>query len=493
MKTYFQFHEDMVLDGETLDSQDMMRTLGERLVILGKGKQEAQAVILAGGAGSGKTFVANNYMEGGKFKMLNPDDIKEIILSIRDKSVAAEVEGKSGMKLTPSMQAMVSAHRNTKLSVSKDSMALHQDIRKSGMDAARTLAVFKEPIERLERSSREMGGMFKAAPLSDVARVVMDPKAGPKSKTLTDRLPNVIFDSSMRSMDHLMGSDPNDPGIITLLRKAGYRSENIHIVWVLTDYKVAYRQNLTRSRVMGADIFLSAHRGVSGTMSDIMFNSYQRLGINGDLVMVVGGRNMQIQYEAGTHYDWKGREFTVPQTVILSPTTKEFKYFRLKRAGSPELNPQALQAAKRFLETTTPSPSETKNDLESSQIKRIMLDFNNIERIVSELLLKEVPTWKIHSDVRTRYPFVFDKTLSHSTAKEFGLRSAQYLPLLSKATAAILRMQPDQYRIRLGSPTDPYIERVTQDMARGKRAIGFKASMAGLDSLAKSLSGKEST
>ena len=86
---------------------------------------------------------------------------------------------------------------------------------------------------------------------------------------------------------------------------------------------------------------------------------------------------------------------------------------------------------------------------------------------------------------------MFDKTLQHLTAKELGLRPTQYLPLLSKATAVILRMQPDQYRMRLGSPTDSYIEMVTRDMAGGKKAVGFKASMAGLDRLAKSLSGKQ--
>jgi hypothetical protein len=491
MKTYFQLHEELTLDGEILDPTSMLQTLEEKAVILGKGQAEGQAVILAGGAGSGKTFVANNFMEGGKFKMINPDDIKEIILSIRDKNLAAEIEGKIGMRLTPSVQALVSTHRNTKLSVPRDAGALHGDIKRINLDTKRSLAVFKEPIERLERSSRAMGGMFKAAPLADVSKVVMDPKASSSAAGLTKRLPNVMFDSSMRSIDHLTASDPNDPGILLLLRQAGYRPENIHLVWVLTDYRMAYRQNLTRSRVMGADIFLSSHRGVSGTMSSVIFDSYKRLGINGDLVILVGGRHMQIQYEAGTHHDWKGNSFTVPQTIILNPTTADFKYFRLKKAGSTELNPNALQAAKKFLETVTPSPSETKETLESSQIKRIMLDFRNIERIVSDSILKGVPTWKILSVIRKKYPFAFDGSLKKATANEMGLTRGQYLPLLSKATALIVGLKPDQFRMRTDSSTDSHAERIAFEMSMGSRSVGFKSAMSSLDSLGKSLRSKE--
>lgn len=490
MKTYFNLHEELILNGETLDSADILRTLEERAVIIGKGKTEGQAVILAGGGGSGKTFVANNFMEGGKFKVINPDDIKEIILSIRDKSVAAEVEGKSGMKLTPKIQALIATHRNTNLSSPRDAGAFHMSIRKSDLDRKWYMSTFKEPIERLEKATKEMGGIFKAAPLSDVSKVVMDPKAGPQAANLTKRLPNVMFDFSMRSIDYLTIPNANEPGILPLLFKAGYRPENIHIVWVLTDYRLAYRQNLTRSRVMGADIFLTTHKGVSGTMSSVMFDSYKRLGINGDLVIVVGGRKMQIQYDAGTHYNWKGNRFTVPQTVILNPITADFKYFRLKKAGNPELDPNALNAAKRFLETAVPSPSDTKKDLESSQIRRIMLDFNNLEKFVTDAINKGLPTWQILSDVRKKYPMVFDGTLKMTTAAEMGLSKAQYLPLLSKATALIIGLNPDEYRLRIDSTTNSHVERIAADMSMGKRSMGFRRSMASLDSLASNIKTK---
>jgi len=72
-KTYFSLQEEMILRGETLDHTDILRTLEERAVVIGKGRTEGQAVILAGGAGSGKSFAVNNFMLG-KYKVFNVDD-----------------------------------------------------------------------------------------------------------------------------------------------------------------------------------------------------------------------------------------------------------------------------------------------------------------------------------------------------------------------------------------------------------------------------------
>ena len=68
--------------------------LDEKLIIVGKGKRYGQIMFVAGGAGSGKGFAIDNFLEGDKFKVKDPDEIKKAFRKIADeKKKYPEIQG----------------------------------------------------------------------------------------------------------------------------------------------------------------------------------------------------------------------------------------------------------------------------------------------------------------------------------------------------------------------------------------------------------------
>jgi len=50
----------------------------------------------------------------------------------------------------------------------------------------------------------------------------------------------------------------------------GYDKKDIHIVWVINDFKVALKQNRERDRMVPEDILIDTHSGASTTMRKII-------------------------------------------------------------------------------------------------------------------------------------------------------------------------------------------------------------------------------
>lgn len=57
--------------------------LDEKLIMYNQGKRYGQVVFLAGGAGSGKGFAQNNFMESDKFKVFDVDELKKLFIKVR--------------------------------------------------------------------------------------------------------------------------------------------------------------------------------------------------------------------------------------------------------------------------------------------------------------------------------------------------------------------------------------------------------------------------
>ena len=56
--------------------------LTEKQIIIGKGAKYGQVIFLAGGAGSGKGFAIQYFIDGNKFKIRDVDSWKEAFLKI---------------------------------------------------------------------------------------------------------------------------------------------------------------------------------------------------------------------------------------------------------------------------------------------------------------------------------------------------------------------------------------------------------------------------
>jgi hypothetical protein len=242
--------------------------LDEKLIIVGKGKKYGQIMFIAGGAGSGKGFAIKNFLEGEKFKVKDPDELKKAFLKVaKEKDKFPEI-------------------RSLNLLKPDDVFKLHDFVKKKGTAA------------------KLLGNLLKDAELSA--------KKG--------TLPNIIFDRTVKDMD-----DVGD--ILPLLDAAGYDRKNVHLTWVLTDYRVAIKNNLDpkRGRVVPEDILLKTHSGAAKTMYSILKGKTDS-GINGDVNVILNNRENTIPF-----VDAKGNPIRGSRSKEL--IVKDFKYLNMKKQG----------------------------------------------------------------------------------------------------------------------------------------------------------------
>jgi len=225
-------------------------------------------MFLAGGAGSGKGFAIKNFLEGEKFKVKDPDELKKAFLKVaKEKDKFPEI-------------------RSLNLLKPDDVFKLHDFVKKKGTAA------------------KLLGNLLKDAELSA--------KKG--------TLPNIIFDRTVKDMD-----DVGD--ILPLLDAAGYDRKNVHLTWVLTDYRVAIKNNLDpkRGRVVPEDILLKTHSGAAKTMYSILKGKTDS-GINGDVNVILNNRENTIPF-----VDAKGKPIKGSRSKEL--VIKDFKYLNMKKQG----------------------------------------------------------------------------------------------------------------------------------------------------------------
>ncbi len=223
--------------------------LNEKLLLINNGKRYGQIVFLAGGAGSGKGFAGSNFMNSGDFKIRDVDEMKKAYIKLND--------------LT---------HKFPEL----DGIDL-----KKPEDVGRLHAF----VKKKKLVSNTMDNLIK----------------GMKNP---ETLPNIIFDVTMKDLDAVKENVPN-------LLEQGYKPENIHIVWILTDYDIAYNANLDRDRVVpyGKDgspnIILQTHEGAGRTMWDIVGKGKIPKNVNGGIYVVLNNRDQTVVFKAEDGKDYR--------------------------------------------------------------------------------------------------------------------------------------------------------------------------------------------
>lgn len=229
----------MILEFKEYMTQKLFQQLDEKLIMYNQGKRYGQIVFLAGGAGSGKGFAIQNFMEGDKFKIRDVDEWKKAFQKID------ELKGKY-----PEI-------RGLDLRKPKDVFKLHMFVKKSGIK---------------ENTLKAM--------LDDLVR------SGAASK---GTLPNIIFDITLKDI-----GDITD--VLPQLKAVGYQPKDIHVTWVLTNYHTAVQNNAGRSRVVPADILLKTHEGASKTMSEIIKGKMPR-GVDGAVNVILNNRENTIPWK----------------------------------------------------------------------------------------------------------------------------------------------------------------------------------------------------
>ena len=243
--------------------------LQEKLIQVSNGKKYGQIVFLAGGAGSGKGFASKNFMEIDKFKVRDVDEWKKTFQKIgKLKDKYPEIKGLD-------------------LKKPDDVFKLHMFIKK---------------LKLKDKTLDVMLGQMKNKEI----------------------LPNIMFDITAKDMGDIKQFIPR-------LMNAGYNPANIHLVWVLTDYKIAIKQNNERDRVVPDDIMLTTHKGAAYTVFQYVNGYSKKLPINGEIHVILNNENNTVYFEpTGADRNSKIKKGKENKKVI-----KDFTYITLKNRGKP--------------------------------------------------------------------------------------------------------------------------------------------------------------
>ena len=245
--------------------------LEEKLIIFSGGKNYGQVVFMAGGAGSGKGFAIKNFMQGEKFKVRDVDEWKKALI---------------------------------KLAKVKD----------SDSELAKLNLRNPEDVFKLHLIVREKGIKDKTLDLL---------LTGAKK----DRLPNLLFDITMKD-----SSDITD--VVPKLIEAGYDEKNIHLVWVLTNFKQAAKANKERDRVVPDSILFQSHQKAA-------MNMLQRIKS-----MALGNRTGvgRKHVDGQVHVVLNNREKTVFHPGYEGKAVKDFAYVTIKKSGQNYLKDSDILA-----------------------------------------------------------------------------------------------------------------------------------------------------
>ena len=208
--------------------------LEEKLIVYGGGKRYGQIVFLAGGAGSGKGFASEKFMQKDLFRVRDVDEWKKTFIKL-----SADMKRYSELK-------------GLNLRNPDDVFKLHMAVKKMGIKG--------RSLQLLLRDVRP------------------------------DRLPNIMFDITFKDTDEIDEAMP-------MLLRAGYQPRDIHITWVLTNYHIAVKQNKERDRVVPDDIMIGTHTGAATSMYNVIKGNLPR-GVDGQVNIVLNNKNNTIKFKS---------------------------------------------------------------------------------------------------------------------------------------------------------------------------------------------------
>ena len=255
--------------------------LDEKAILFQQGKNYGQVVFLAGGAASGKGFALENFMQPEKFKVRDVDEWKKALMKL-DK-IAAETDKKYKQK-------------------GIDTKA------KFGVRASELNLKNEEDVFRLHDMVDQLGWKEKTLDLL---------LAG---ATSADRLPNIVFDITMKNMGQVKKNLP-------MLLDLGYKPENIHLVWILANFTIAIERNRTRPRKVPEYIVKQTHTGAATTMLEIVKGNIPR-GMNGRITVVLNNNEETVFYDNSERVPKWGSNKGKPVKLV-----KSFTKIDLKREG----------------------------------------------------------------------------------------------------------------------------------------------------------------
>ena len=261
----------------------------EKQILLNNSAKYNQVVFLAGGSGSGKGFARKYFLESSKFKIHDVDDLKMAFMEL----------DKLG-KFTTSQLIKKYA-----VDITRDEKAI---LDKALIKPRRTLKdlVLKNPDD--------VNALHLAIKLTNTKNKILDNMLQTAKGGV---LPNLMLDTTFKDTDEM-------ERVIPQLMEIGYKSQNIHLVWVLTDYKIAILNNAKRARVVPRDVLFNTHKGAARTVHKLLTQGLPR-EVDGSVYVILNNKENTIFYLTpdGKPYKTKSGHFVV----------KDFKYIKVKSSG----------------------------------------------------------------------------------------------------------------------------------------------------------------
>ena len=235
--------------------------LNEKLMVYNNRKPYGQVVFLAGGAGSGKGFASNHFLDKEMFKVRDVDKMKKQ-LQILNRIGKIDIDGilkKYGKNIPAkeienirSIQSQGFQLRNLQLKQPNHVRALHQLVKAMG----------------IKDSSLEKLLVGKDNP---------------------ETLPNIMFDITAKDVSDITK-------VIPMLKKAGYQSKNVHLTWILTNFVTAMDNNKQRERMVPEDILLKTHEGAANTVWGLITKAMPK-GVNGRVDVILNNPKHTVKYK----------------------------------------------------------------------------------------------------------------------------------------------------------------------------------------------------
>ena len=238
-------NEEMVFEEITED------ILNEKLITYGNRKPYGQVVFMAGGAGSGKGFAIKNFVDSASFKIRDVDEMKKQLQIL---------------------------NRLGKLDIRSILKKYGRNIKLKDLDL----------IRKIEKEGYKLQNFNLKKPDHVYALHILVKAMGIKDNTLEklvlgknnpETLPNILFDITAKDITDITN-------IIPKLKAVGYKPENIHLTWVLTNYVTAMVNNKNRARMVPEDILLKTHEGAANTIWGIVTKALPK-GMNGRVDVIL--------------------------------------------------------------------------------------------------------------------------------------------------------------------------------------------------------------
>jgi hypothetical protein len=247
--------------------------LDEKLITFSNRAAYGQVVFMAGGAGSGKGFAKDNFIDAAGFKVRDVDEMKKAVgrLDQLNKFSIDKWYKKYGKKLSTKPPK-----KNPKGMSPKEH--IEEFVLGKGLSISDISKDLKNPT-----NVASLHYIVDAMGLKDKWLIAM--LSGKENK---ETLPNLLFDITAKKVSSI--TDVIEPLIST-----GYDSKSIHLIWVLTNYQIAVDRNKKRDRVVPDDILLDTHEGAGKTVWSVLTKILPK-GLNGRIDVILNNSENTIYH-----------------------------------------------------------------------------------------------------------------------------------------------------------------------------------------------------